>query len=93
MPDDEKEFEEIEIEGKPVAVTSTSKYKRYNIRPLKRFRPTSMRTLDIGKPRGHQLIRGRLWKNNKWKTQAVIAYRGTPKMATKEIVKKAVKYQ
>lgn len=93
MPLDEEEFKEIEVEGKPIVVTKTKNYTRYRIRPAKKFRPTSLRTLDIGRERKHQLIRGRLWKNNTWKTQSVIAQKGTSMKLTREIVKKVVKYQ
>lgn len=93
MPLDEEEFEKIEVEGKPITVTKTKNYTRYRIRNPRLFRKSSMRTLDIGKPKGHQLIRGRLLKNNQWKTQSVIAQKGIPKKLTRDIVTKAVKYQ
>lgn len=50
----------------------TENYARYRIRNPELFIENSFRTLDIGKPGYHKLIRGKLKSNGKWKTQSII---------------------
>jgi len=73
-------------------VHATKNYKRYRIRDPDEFKKGSFRTLDIGQPKKHQLIRGKLKKTGKWETQAVIAEKGIKDGMTKEIIEKAKKY-
>lgn len=68
-------------------------YKRFRIRNPILFKKDSFRTLDIGRIGFHKLIRGRLRKNNEWKTQSVIVerkYANLPevKKETNEIIRK-----
>jgi len=73
-------------------VHRTKKYNRYRIRDPDEFKKSSFRTLDIGKPKRHQLIRGKLKKTGEWATQAVIVEKGIKDGTTKEIIEKAKKY-
>jgi len=73
-------------------VHRTKKYNRYRIRDPDEFKKSSFRTIDIGRPKRHQLIRGKLKKTGKYATQAVIVEKGTPDGTTREIIKKAKKY-
>jgi len=65
----------------------TKNYVRYRIRSPKLFKKTSFKTLDIGRPKHHQLIRARLKSTGKYATQAVIVEKGTK--PSKQILKKA----
>ena len=44
----------------------------YRIRDSRLFKKNTFITLDIGDPGKHQLIKGRLKKNNKFKTQSIL---------------------
>lgn len=44
----------------------------YRIRDPRLFKKDTFITLDVGDSGKHQLIRGRLKKNNQWKTQAIL---------------------
>jgi len=68
-------------------------YKRdyYRIKIRKRPRKAQYRYLDIGKPRGHQLLRVKVGK--KWRTYEVLVEKKSLSKETLEIVKKAKKYQ
>jgi len=68
----------------------TKGYTRYRIRSPKLFKKTSFRTLDVGRPGHHQLIRARLKSTGKYATQAVIVEKGTK--PSKTILKKARRY-
>jgi len=68
----------------------TKNYVRYRIRNPKLFKKTSFRTLDVGRPGHHQLIRARLKSTGKYATQAVIVEKGT--RPSKAILKKARLY-
>lgn len=81
------------IDGRRVKVSETKNYKRYRVREPEQFKKTSFRTLDIGRPKKHQMVRGKLKRTERWATQAVIVEKPAPKKETREIVKKAVKYQ
>ena len=68
----------------------TKNYMRYRIRSPKLFKKTSFRTLDIGRPKKHMLIRGKLKSTGKYATQAVIVEKGT--RPSRQILKKAREY-
>jgi len=63
----------------------------YRIRIRKRPKKAVYRYLDIGKPRGHQLLRVKVGK--KWKTYEVLVEKNKLSKETLEIVRKAKKYQ
>ena len=65
----------------------TKRYKRYRIKSPRLFKKSSFRTLDIGRPKKHMLIRGKLKSTGEWKTQSVIVEKGT--RLDKSILKKA----
>lgn len=65
---------------------------RYRIRDPRLFKDDSFKTLDIGEEGNHKLIRGRLKKNNKFKTQSVIVEKEYDKKLrpeTNKIIRKA----
>jgi len=67
---------------------------RYRIRDSRMFDENSFRTLDIGEPGKHKLIRGRLKRNRKWKTQSVTVERSRDRelrKETNEIIARAMK--
>lgn len=68
----------------------TRNYIRHRIRDPKLFKKSSFRTLDIGRPKKHMLIRGKLKKTGKYVTQSVIVQRGTK--LSKDIIRKARRY-
>jgi len=68
----------------------TKNYVRYRIMSPKLFKKSSFRTLDIGRPKKHMLIRGKLKSTGAWKTQAVIVEKGVK--PSRQILKKARRY-
>ena len=69
-------------------------YIHIRIRNPNRFKPKSYKTLDIGRKGFHKLIRGRLKKNNEWRTQKVLIERKyanlmSVKKETRKIIKRA----
>jgi hypothetical protein len=92
-----EKYEELEldyatehIEGLKPRVTKN--YKRYRIRNPKLFKKGSFRTLDIGKPKRHLLVRGLLKSTGTWKTQSVLVEKKLSDGMTKSIIQKAKKY-
>lgn len=70
----------------------TERFVRVRIRPVGSFKPSSFRTLDIGKPERHKLIRGQL-KRDGWKTQSVLIEKKVfPTKHTIPIIEKAKQY-
>jgi len=67
------------------------KRKYYRIRLRKRPKKAIYRYLDIGKPKGHQLIRMKI--ANKWITQKVLIQKNKLTKESLKIVKRAKKYQ
>lgn len=53
-------------------IETTGKYVRIRIRNPRLFIKDSFRTVDIGKPGRHKLIRGRLKSSRNWATQSVL---------------------
>lgn len=77
---------------------TTKNYVRFRIKNPRLFIKSSFRTLDIGKPMGHQLVRAKLKKTGRWATQSVIVekrlYNSSAyvRKITREIIKKARMY-
>ena len=66
---------------------------KYIIRDSRLFKQDSFRTSSIGDNEKHKLIRGRLKKNNKYKTQSVTVEKKLDKELRKEtsiIIRKAL---
>ena len=70
-------------------IEKTKNYTRYRIRNPKLFTKSSFRTLDIGKPKKHMLVRARLKGTGKWLTQSVLAEHGSSPVTTKNIIARA----
>lgn len=70
-------------------IERTKNYTRYRIRNPNLFTKSSFRTLDIGKPKKHLLVRARLKRSGKYATQSVLAEHGSSPAVTKRIVARA----
>lgn len=70
-------------------IEKTKNYTRYRIRDPKKFVKSSFRTLDIGRPKKHMLVRAKLKKTGKWATQSVMVEKGAWDRWTKKIIDKA----
>ena len=57
---------------------------RYRIRDPRLFKQNSFATLDIGQEGRHKLVRGRLKRNNAFKTQSVTIEKEFDKESRKE---------
>ena len=53
----------------------TKKYARYRIKSPAKFKKSSFRAHDIGRPGHSKRIAGRLKKTNRWRTQSVLVTR------------------
>ena len=80
------------VAGKRLKVTETKTRYRYRLREPR----GKIRTLEIGKPKRHQIIRQ---KPDGWQTQAITVEKRLvkkplkPRGRTREIIERAVKYQ
>lgn len=77
-----------------MTIDITKNYIRYRIRNPKLFISGSLRTMDIGKPGYHKMIRGVLKRSNKWATQSIIVEKdvanvSSVKKLTNELKRKA----
>jgi len=65
-------------------------YIRYRIRSPRVFKKGTFRTLDIGRPRKHMIIRGIRKKTGKWETQSILVEKGTADGMTKKLIERAM---
>jgi hypothetical protein len=81
----------IKVDGKTYKVDPRKDY--YHIRLRKPVKGATYRTLDIGKPGRHQLVR--MKHKGTWQTQKVLVQKTLKptSKATKEIIRKALAYQ